>query len=113
MKKTVYLDATVPSYYCDERPELAAFVDIIKKWWDTQRENYDVYISDYTLAELTQDEYPNKEEIIELLSDLPSFDASQEIDEIAQLYINQFVMPKDDYGDAFHLACASVHKLEL
>ena len=51
MNKTVYLDATVPSYYYEERPELTAFIDITKKWWDTQKENYEVFISDYILSQ--------------------------------------------------------------
>lgn len=86
MNKSVYLDATVPSYYFKERAELTTFTDITKKWWNTQRENYDIFISDYTLAELSQGDYPNQQKII--------------------------VIPKGDSGDAFHLACASVMKID-
>lgn len=112
MKKSVYLDTTVPSYYYEERTELTVFIDITKKWWDSQRQNYDVFISDYTLAELNQGKYPNQQQVIDLVAELPIFEASTEIDEIAELYINQFVMPKGYSGDAFHLACASVMKID-
>ena len=112
MNKTVYLDTTVPSYYYEERLELTAFTDVTKRWCDTQKENYEVFISDYTLAELSQGNYPNQDKVIELVSKLPIFEVSPEIDEIAELYINQFVMPKGDSGDAFHLACASVMKID-
>lgn len=112
MKKSVYLDATIPSYYFDERNEIGPFVDITKKWWDTQRENFQIYISDYTLTELQQKQYPNKDKIIELVSNIESFEFSDEIDSIAEIYINQFVMPKGDFGDAFHLACASLNKID-
>ena len=53
MFKTVYLDTTVPSYYYEERLELTAFIEITKKWWDTQKQNYEVFISDYTLRNLS------------------------------------------------------------
>ena len=61
---------------------------------------------------MSQGNYPNQDKVIELVSELSIFEASPEIDEIAELYINQFVMPKGDSGDAFHLACASVMKID-
>ena len=48
MKKSVYLDSTIPNYYWDERASIKLFIEITRKWWDTESENYTVYISDYT-----------------------------------------------------------------
>ena len=110
MNKSVYLDATVPSYYHETRSELATLVDITQKWWDTQRQNYDLFVSDYTLAELLQGEYPKKDKLIELISDLPSFDATDEIYEIAELYINQFVIAPQAFAVGTWLARRSVGK---
>jgi predicted nucleic acid-binding protein len=112
MNKSVYLDTTIPSYYYEERLETTAFAEITRKWWDTQRFDFDIFVSDYTIAELNQGEYPNKEKILDLVSETLKFEASDEIDEIAGIYIDQFIMPRGHPGDAYHLACASVMKID-
>ena len=40
MKKSVYLDTTVPSYYFDDRESIKAFIDITKQWWDNESKIY-------------------------------------------------------------------------
>ena len=32
MKRTVYLDATIPSYLFDERPSLDTYIQVTKQW---------------------------------------------------------------------------------
>jgi predicted nucleic acid-binding protein len=112
MKKTVYIDSTIPSYYWDERPELRHFVDVTRAWWDRERRNYKMYISDYTIVELNQGNYPNKNRTIDLVLDIEQIEAVRELEAVASIYIKEFVMPKDAAGDAFHLACASYHKID-
>ncbi len=112
MKKTVYLDSTIPSYYWDNRSSIQGFIEITRKWWDYERTSYELYISDYTLVEISRGEYPNKEKIIDFVSDISLIESQKELEEIAQVYINEFVMPGDAAGDAFHLACASFYKID-
>lgn len=113
MKKSIYLDATVPNYFYDKRSGIEAFVDITQKWWNGQKSAFELFTSDYTIAELTQSDYPNKNKIIKLVENIPVLESNDEIDDVAELYINQFVMPKGDYRDAYHLACASVMKIDF
>lgn len=61
MKQSVYLDATIPSYYYDDRDELKNFVEMTRQSWDEERENYQVFTSEYTQAELNCVNYPQKE----------------------------------------------------
>jgi hypothetical protein len=110
--KSVYLDATIPSHYFDNRDEIHAFVLITKKWWDTQRQYFNLYSSIFTLTELQQGDYPNKDGIISLLNGISQLEHFDEIDQIASVYIKEYVMPEGSFGDAFHLACASYHKID-
>lgn len=112
MKKSVYLDSTIPNYYWDERTSIKLFVEITRKWWDTERDNYTIYISDYTLVELSRGNYPNKEKVLDFVSEIQKIEADKELDIIAEVYMKEFVMPKGAAGDAFHLACASFYKVD-
>ena len=40
MKRTVYLDSTIPSYNFDERKSLVFECKITRRWWDEESNNY-------------------------------------------------------------------------
>jgi predicted nucleic acid-binding protein len=112
MKKSVYLDTTIPSYYYDERGTLNNYTDATRSWWAEERKNYKLFTSDYTLVELEQGNYPRKKEIMALLENIPVLSSDDEIENIAEIYMKEYVMPKGSAGDAFHLASASFHKID-
>ena len=112
MKKTVYLDTTIPSYYYDERESIRAFIDITKQWWNNERQHHDLLTSETTIAEINSGNYPRKKEIIELIREIEILEINKEIENIVEVYIKELVMPKGAPGDAFHLACASFYKVD-
>jgi hypothetical protein len=52
VKPTVYIETTVPSYYCDDRPDLAADIARTRDWWDQERTDYECFISAVVLDQL-------------------------------------------------------------
>jgi len=110
---SVYLDTTIPSYYYEDRPELASRREITRQWWDTQRHHYDVYLSEMVFLELSRGEYPHKAEVLQLVEELPILDTPDGVAAIVQVYMERYLMPQRDVGDAFHLALASHHKLDF
>jgi hypothetical protein len=54
----------------------------------------------------------NTEERIALLDDMDILPITNEVIEIAQIYIDKLVMPKNPQGDALHLAIASFYKVD-
>ena len=65
------------------------------------------------LDELRNGEYPNQEEIIALVNDLPLIPVQSTIAEVVHAYVRHKVMPSDPVGDALHLALASHHKCDF
>lgn len=110
--KIVYLDSTIPNHYHDDRLENQAFAVITRKWWDEEKINYSLVTSDYTLIELNRGNYPKKEKVLELIEEIPLLPIVDELEDIAGIYIKEFVMPRGAAGDAFHLACASYYKVD-
>jgi len=113
MKRTVYLDTTIPSYLFDDRPEIQTYIDVTKQWWDNERQYFDLWISEETFSELTQGDYPRKPEILESVSQLPLLPFDEQIAKITQVYVDNFLMPRVLEGDARHLAYASFYKMDF
>jgi predicted nucleic acid-binding protein len=112
MKEKVYLDSTIPSYYFDKRDSLSTFVEITRNWWSEMAKNYDLFISDAVLQELNRGNYPRKKEIIEFISTISLLRPSNDIEQIVDFYIANYVMPKSLVGDALHLAYASFYDVQ-
>ena len=113
MKKTVYLDTTVPSYLFDNRENIQTYIDVTKKWWQEESGNFDVWILDETIAELNSGDYPSKVEILQFVSQIPVLPPDENITEIARVYLVNYLMPRMLKGDAIHLAYASFYKIDF
>jgi len=112
MKKTVYIDTTVPSYYVDTRPSLSVHIDRTRIWWDKERDYYEVFTSGFVLRELEEGNYPNKLSAMALLEKIPLLVPNSEIEIIVEQYMENYLMPINDVRDAFHLAFASFYKMD-
>jgi predicted nucleic acid-binding protein len=115
MKPKVYIETSIPSFYYEVRtePEMTARREWTRQWWDELKDDYLLVTSVAVLDELHDGDYPNKDQAIELLSDLQLVSVEPEIAEIVRAYIQHKVMPNDPVGDALHLALASFHKCDF
>jgi hypothetical protein len=113
MRKSVYLDATIPSHYYDERESIIGLIKITRKWWKSERNKYKLFVSDATISEIQTGIYPNREQVVSLIRGIDSLPVNRDIEEIVAAYIKEFVMPKKKHGDAYHLAIASYYKVDF
>jgi hypothetical protein len=113
VKPTVYIETTVPSYYCDDRPDLAADIARTREWWDRERDDYECFISAVVLDELNEGNYPNKDRCVHLVDGFPLLDLVDEIADIASLYQTQKLMPQVPVRDSLHLALASFYRIDF
>jgi predicted nucleic acid-binding protein len=116
MKPTVYLDATIPSFYYEDRPGtiLQAWRDITVEFWHGASEHYETYVSDETLRELQDSGYPEekRQRCLALVVSLPRLAVTPEVTDLVDYYVREKVMPADDLGDAFHLAFAAWYRIQ-
>src|SRR5438132_4746408 len=113
MKSLVYVETTIPSYYCDDRPAVAADIARTREWWDQERAAYDCFISAAVLDELANGDYPNKEACLALVAALPVVQVNTEVLEIARVYQLRGLMAQPPSADAIHLALASYYRLDF
>jgi len=116
MKPTVYLDATIPSFYYEDRPGtvMQAWREITVEFWGQAPARYDLFVSDETLRELQETGYPEdkRRNCLALVAGLPRLAVTPEVTELVAYYLRERVMPANDLGDAFHLALATWYRMQ-
>lgn len=113
MKKSVYLDSTIPSYLFDKRKEIINYINVTKQWWEEEKDNFNIFISEETIRELDAGNYPNKNVIIKCISEIDVLPQTDEIIKIVEIYLKNQLMPRFFQGDAIHLAYASYYKIDF
>jgi len=115
MKKVVYIETTIPSFFFEVRtePDMIARRNWTREWWNVYRSYYQLVTSLAVIEELERGKYPNKENIVGLLDDVPILTTPNEIVDIVDTYISRQLMPVDTKGDALHLALASYHNCDF
>ena len=113
MKKSVYLDTTIPSFLFHRRESTHFQRGVTSDWWKTQADSYVIRISEYTIRELEAGDYPHKLEALEFVTALSVLPRDPEIEEIAKVYVSRYLMPINLEGDAMHLAYASFYKMDF
>ena len=112
MKPTVYIETTIPSYFADSRPSLAADIARTREWWDQERSGYECFTSAAVLDEIMSGDYASKAACIELVKDLPLLAVNDRIIEIAEVYQANQVMPSPPVRDALHVAIATYYRMD-
>ena len=100
MKPSVYLDATIPSFYWEHRPGtvLQAWREITVECWERAQTSYELYVSDETLRELQDPGYPEekRQKCLALVTGLPRLAVTPEATALAGYYVSEGLMPVND-----------------
>lgn len=116
MKPTVYLDATIPSFYYETRPGtiIQAWHEVTVAFWESAAGNYELVISEETLRELGDTGYPDEKrtKCLSLVAGLRCLPVTIDVVDLAEFYVQEGLMPSYDLGDAFHLALASWYRAQ-
>ncbi len=115
MKKRVYVETTIPSFYFELRsdPEIVARREWTRRWWEEAGDRYELVTSVAVIEELSRGGFTAQDDCLRLIEHLPLVPVETGVAEIVQTYIARKVMPRDPAGDAFHLALASHHRCDF
>jgi predicted nucleic acid-binding protein len=112
---TVYIETSIPSFYHTLRTDVESIARMhwTRQWWQEYAANCALVTSVAVIEELQQGTGGKNAERISLLDQAIVLPISDEVVDIAQVYIDKLVMPRDPKGDALHLAFASYHKADF
>ena len=116
MKPRLYIETTIPSYLA-ARPNplirIAANQQTTREWWDTKRNEFELFISDFVFDEAAAGDEVFAQKRLALIADIPSLEVTEEVDELAARFLDKGLIPVNAELDAFHVAIAAVHTMDF
>ena len=112
-KQKVYLETTVFNYYFDAaknaQPVTVAFFETIGSG------QFEGYTSVYTYDELVKASEPRRSDMLSLIEKyrIIVLGTSEEVEQLAEQYIADNIIPRKKNYDALHIAIASVNELDI
>jgi hypothetical protein len=109
MKRSVYLETTIPSYLTAWRsPELvmAARQQITREWWDTRRDDFELFISQLVVDEASAGDPDAAARRLAMIDGLPLLEPSEGTEELVAALIQSLALPPRAAADAAHIALA-------
>ena len=88
-------------------PEVIVRRNWTRAWEDGRRQAYQLVTSMAVVDEWQAGTFPNQDQALTLLVDIPLVPVEPAIIEIVEAYIQRIVTPRDPRGDALHLSLAS------
>ena len=115
MNPKVYLETSVISYLTS-RPSrdliVAANQQLTQEWWRTRRKNFDLFISQLVIRELSAGDKNAAEKRLQAVSNVPLLELSEEAVLFAEKLIKKGSLPRKATEDALHIAVATLNGME-
>ena len=112
---TVYIETSIVSYL-RQKPSTqvvaAARQLLTHQWWNDERQNYDLVISQYVIDEASGGDPVLAAERLESLDGIPSLPDAPEIPQIAREIMSLGVLPAKAQVDALHIAAVAHHRIQ-
>ncbi len=116
MKPRLYLETTIPSYLAS-RPSrdliIAGHQQVTRDWWGRRRGDFQIYISQFVLDEVSAGDPAAARERLKILHSLPLLDITPEVAELASGILASGKIPRKAATDAAHIAIAAVHRMDF
>jgi len=114
-KSTVYIETSIVSYLT-ARPSsdllAAAWQKSTTDWWETQRNRFELYISDIVIEEAGKGDPRASEKRLNALFGIQILSITDEIVVLSEKIINEGVLPKKAIDDSLHISIATIHEID-
>ena len=107
----IYLETSVINFlFAEDAPEK---MKITREFFNLIEE-YEVFISDIVLLEIEQASEQKKEMLLNVVKKykMRALETSEQIEKLAEAYVNEGIIPKKYFNDALHIAIATKFKLD-
>ena len=115
MMKTVYIETTIVSYLT-ARPArdlmAAAWQNATSRWWDTQRQRFELFTSQLVLDESNEGHPEAARRRLGVLSEIPQLSMPDPVTALALALLTEGALPQAATDDAFHVAVCAYHGVD-
>ena len=113
--QTLYVETSIVSYLRSRAAShvvAAARQFLTRRWWDEERNSYDLVISQYVLDEAAKGNPTLAAERLKQLKGIPLLEIVPEIQKIADAILAQAILPAKAEFDALHFAVAAYYRVD-
>lgn len=115
MRSTVYIETSVISYLVGRpsaNPRVASNQELTHKWWDTRRQNFELYVSAIVLGEAQRGDAVLAAARVAIARELSLAQVTREALDLAAALVIGAGVPRKANEDALHIATAAVNGLD-
>ena len=113
--ESVYLETTFISYFAS-RPSrdllVAAHQQITYDWWTNRRKNFQCYVSQIVIDEVSAGDPEESQKRVEIIDIFPVLEVTGEAELLAKAILGSGAIPSRAVRDAAHVAVAAVHDVD-
>jgi len=115
MSETVYIETSILGYLT-ARPSrdlvVAANIEITREWWDTRRNDFQLYSSQAVVKETSQGDAAISSQRLEIIRNLALLDLNQSVLALGEQCLGRSSLPAKADVDAIHIAAATVYGMD-
>lgn len=115
MKPTIYIETSIVSYLT-ARPSndirVIANQKATLEWWEDRRLNFDIFISEFVVAEASQGDSEAAACRMAVIEDIPELDITEAVRRLGKVLIADGPFPDNAKIDAYHIAVATVNGMD-
>lgn len=115
MSETIYLETSIFGYLTARASNnliVMANVEITREWWEYRRNQFTLYASQFVLTEAARGDAEIAAKRLELLSEIQLLEPNQAVEDLATQFLAKSNLPPKAAPDAFHIALATVYRLD-
>lgn len=115
MKPKVYIETSIPSYLT-ARPsnDLRAMANqnTTIEWWENRRPEFEIYISEFVVAEASQGHPKAAARRLAAIEGIPELDVTEKVRQLGRVLVAEGPIPEGAEIDAYHIAVATVNGMD-
>jgi hypothetical protein len=115
-KRSLYVEPTIPSYataWDSKIPLTLSRQQMTRKFWDTERQKFDLYVSDYVYEECSDGDEKAAAKRINFIRGIEILHRTDEVEELADIYQKLLAIPDEAKMDCSHLAVCVLNRIDF
>ena len=111
MKPRIYIETSIVSYLVSRPSDdlrVAANQVITLEWWDNRRAAFDLFVSEFVLAEASLGDPVASRQRMDAIREVPELEATEAVRTLGTALMTEGPIPARAEIDAYHIAMATV-----
>ena len=115
MKPKVYIETSIPSYLTARQSnDLRAMANqnTTIEWWENRKPEFDIYISEFVVAESSQGDPEAAARRLAAVENIPELNVTEDVRQLGRALVAEGAIPEGSEIDAYHIAVAAVNGMD-